>query len=426
MRIMMLSQFFPPLLGGEERMVAEFAEQMVERGHDVSVVTLASEDLPAFEMYHGARVYRVNASVQKLRFLFKDQQKRQAPPIPDPQLTWEIQKIIRRERPEIVHAHNWIVHSFLPLKRWSRAKLVMSLHDFSFVCPTKKLVHNGTLDRLCSGPGMLKCLRCSAQHYGTPKAIVTTTANRIMSIFERNLVDLFLPVSTATAIGNQLDARELPYRVLPNFLKFERAPLNDEVMSFVEQLPDEPFLMYAGAFASYKGVDTLLDAYRQLRNAPPLVLVGYRTAEYPMTAENLPANVTVHYDWPHHAVMEAWHRSLIGIVPSRVAETFGIVALEAMIAGKPVIASRIGGLPDVISDGETGLLFDPGDSTMLRDQLQKLLDSPDMRSRMGVAGQRRAVDCFSSETVIAELESIYMHLHSQTHQGSTSPQAEIA
>src|SRR5215469_12616356 len=64
--------------------------------------------------------------------------------------------IIAQERPHIVHAHDWIVHSFTPLKAWSKAKLVVTLHDASIVCAKQRLEYR---KNLCSGPELIKCLR---------------------------------------------------------------------------------------------------------------------------------------------------------------------------------------------------------------------------------------------------------------------------
>ncbi len=113
--------------------------------------------------------------------------------------------------------------------------------------------------------------------------------------------------------------------------------------------------------------------------------------------------------WPHEAVMGAWSRCSIGLVPSIVAETFGIVALEAMYNGKPVIATRIGGLTDVVADGETGLLVPPGDPQALRDAIQRLLDDPTTLEYMGQMARQRVVE-FQAKAVVPRFEQVYQEL----------------
>ncbi len=90
----------------------------------------------------------------------------------------------------------------------------------------------------------------------------------------------------------------------------------------------------------------------------------------------------------HNAVME-WHRQAdICVVPSIWEEPFGLAAIEAMAAGRPVCASRVGGLQDIVRHGETGFLIDRGDSAALARRLAQLLDDTHLRRRMGEAGRR--------------------------------------
>jgi glycosyltransferase involved in cell wall biosynthesis len=110
--------------------------------------------------------------------------------------------------------------------------------------------------------------------------------------------------------------------------------------------------------------------------------------------------------WPHAAVMAAWRRSMLGFLPSIWEEPFGIVLLEAMSCGRPVIASRIGGIVDFVTDGDGGLLVEPGNVASLRNAIQRLLDDPPLRHRMGLAARRRAM-AFQARDVIPRFERVY-------------------
>src|SRR5690606_9136725 len=121
----------------------------------------------------------------------------------------------------------------------------------------------------------------------------------------------------------------------------------------------------------------------------PLVLIGYDTNEHPMRTRELPPGARILRNWDHGAVMAAWRRAAIGLGPSVWHEPFGIVAPEAMAAATPVIASRIGGLVDVVDDGRTGLLVPPGDAAALAAAMRRLTGAPDERRRMGAAGRER-------------------------------------
>src|SRR5262245_9675549 len=141
MRVLMLTQFYPPTIGGEERHVWNLSAELVARGHDVAVATLWHEGLAEYEQDREVRVYRVRGTMQRTRWLFSETGRRHAPPFPDPETVVALRRLVMRERPDIVHAHNWLVYSFLPLKSWSKARLVVTLHDYSLLCAKKRLVY---------------------------------------------------------------------------------------------------------------------------------------------------------------------------------------------------------------------------------------------------------------------------------------------
>jgi len=86
-----------------------------------------------------------------------------------------LRRLVSEERPDIVHAHNWIYASFLPLKAFGNARLVVTLHDYGLVCAKKNFMHLGT--QLCDGRRIAKCLHCATAHYGAAKAAATTLGN---------------------------------------------------------------------------------------------------------------------------------------------------------------------------------------------------------------------------------------------------------
>jgi glycosyltransferase involved in cell wall biosynthesis len=225
----------------------------------------------------------------------------------------------------------------------------------------------------------------------------------MMRLVEHHAVDMFLPVSNAAAAGNGLIGSRLPFRVIPCFLPDAIAELPEPAHAGVARLPAEDFLLFVGDLRRDKGLDVLLQAYASLPYAPPLVLIGRPGRETPTA---LPYGVSMFHSWPHDAIMHAWSRSLLAVVPSLTRETFGLVAAEAMACGRPVVASSIGGLPDVVVDGETGLLVPPGDAASLRQALDALIRDRDRRERMGRAAQRHARE-FSASAVVPRIEQTY-------------------
>jgi len=88
-------------------------------------------------------------------------------------------------------------------------------------------------------------------------------------------------------------------------------------------------------------------------------------------------------------------------------EPFGLVAVEAMATGLPVVASDVGGLRDIVTDGETGYLFANGNFIELADKLEKLLDDADLRMKMGTAGRRRVKNSYDWSVVMKRYENIF-------------------
>ena len=168
-------------------------------------------------------------------------------------------------------------------------------------------------------------------------------------------------------------------------------------------LPEDGFVLFLGDATEDKGARVLLDAHASLDNAPPLVFVG---RAFVLGDRHRPPNVYVLGPWPHASALEAVRRCSMLVSPSLVPETFGMAALEAMSYGRPVIASSIGGLPELVVDGVTGLLVPPGDPNALRAALAELAGDPARRDTLGRAGKTRA-ELYSASRIVPRLEEVY-------------------
>jgi glycosyltransferase involved in cell wall biosynthesis len=403
MRVLLLAQWYAPTIGGEEVHVRTLAQALAERGHDVSVATMAHPSRGPIEQDGAVRVHSIKASVQRLPSLFASAERQSAPPAPDPALARGLRRIVRRERPDVIHAHNWLAYAYLAVRDRS-VPLIMTLHDHSLICAKKNMLYRGAV---CAGPGPLKCVSCAARHYGAPKGVLTVAGLRAMRPLLRRSVNCFITVSQAVADWNALETFGVPYEVIPNFLApgedgpgLTRAPEGDL------GLPGQPYILFVGSLSRSKGIPELIRAHQLMESAPPLVLICYRGTERIPELDAPPPGVHVRFDQPPSAIRNAWRGALCGVVPSVWPEAFGMVALEAMAAGRPVVASRIGGLPEVVADGRSGLLVDPGDPKALAGALTRIANDDELRTRLGAfAGE--ASRRYQPALVVPRIESVY-------------------
>ena len=321
MRIVMVSDFYPPAAGGVEHHVHNLSHALARRGHQVTVATLLWPDASVAECDGEVQVRRIRTTSQRIHSLFATD-RMWAPPVPDPEAVGSLRSIIREARPDVVHGHDWLTRSFLPLKRWSRAALVVTLHYFVQTCAKMSLMYR---PRPCSGPSPGKCIACAANHYGLLTGPAITAGNWLGSRAERALVDRFIAVSQDVARGNNLDPQGQSIDVIPNFIADDDPAGQALDDAYLRQLPSEEFILFVGDLRIEKGVSVLLEAYAGLDDAPPLVLIG---KAWPDAPSAFPPRVHALGEWPRAAVLAAWERCLFGVVPSVWPEPFGMVLIE--------------------------------------------------------------------------------------------------
>jgi glycosyltransferase involved in cell wall biosynthesis len=418
MRILLLAQFFPPDVGGEERHVFNLANTLAGRGHEVAVATQRMVGVPDQEtLASGVRVRRFATVAMRLPGVYSTSRTHH-PPLPDPLGVRELARIARQERPQVVHAHNWIVNSAVALRRSSpagrRFGLVLTLHDFSHVCATKRLMRMGSP---CEGPAVARCLPCATAHYGPALGPLTASATALMRPWKNRAIDHVICVSSAVASGNHIPPGPNT-SVIPNFVPDE-AVAGDAAKGQAEDippgLPKEEFLLFVGELSRDKGVPTLLRAYESLGGKrPPLLLVGRRM---PDTPTHLPDGAEMCAQWPHDHVMAAFRRCLFAVLPSICLDACPTTVLEAMASGRPVVATTTGGVVDMIMDGENGLLVPPGDESRLAETMARLLNDPDLRVRLA-AGARERAERFTASAVAERLEAVYAQV-APRHSGAS-------
>jgi glycogen(starch) synthase len=222
----------------------------------------------------------------------------------------------------------------------------------------------------------------------------------------------------ATLLAERRIAEGPRVRILPNGIDLERwkSPPREDIVR--RRLGfDGPYVLYAGRLASNKGLDVLLRAWSSMtpdqKQGSALVLAGadwgVRSA-LEKTAGSLGIRAEVRF--AGHLAEEEYrsavaHAELL-VLPSEW-EAFGIVLLEAMAAGRPVVATRVGGVPEVVTDGQDGLLVPYGDTEALASAIARVLGDPDLAGRLRAAGPAKARG-YDWHSIVGRLESEYREL----------------
>lgn len=403
MRILMITDFYWPYLGGVEQHVRTLSQELSKRGHEVMVATLHSNDSPSREKDGEVSIIRLKSGMQQLPMLYSHEQRPWGPPFPDPAVTKALRKIAQEFDPHIVHGHDWLAHSWFPISRagaTASPPFFLSLHYYTRSCARKTLMHKG---QPCSGPAISKCFSCSIDNYGL-KGPAIAAANWITLKRNEPQVSKYIAVSQFTARGNGIDPESEECEIIPNFIQQLPAKETEEDLQYLDQLPSEPFIMYVGDFRREKGLYVLLKAYERLDSPPPLVLIG---KPWDDTPDEWPENVHTYHYWPNRAVLHAWKRSMFSVMPSIWPEPFGIVVIEAMLAGKPVVGAKSGGIPEIVDHNYNGLLVSPGDVDELVSAMRYLVDDEASRTRMGDQASISA-ESYYVQQVVSQIEQEYL------------------
>jgi glycosyltransferase involved in cell wall biosynthesis len=403
-KVLQLAQFYPPVIGGEERHVRNLSRELAARGHEVHVACLDVGEPP--EADPGVTVHPLPNVGVRVPALYPTADRPLALPLPDPYVSRALARLVASVRPDVVHAHNWIVNSYLPLPAARRLPLVLSLHDYSHVCPNKRLMFMGS--EPCSGPGWRKCFSCTTEWYGAGRGPAIESMVFAGRPVRNRVVDVFTPVSTYVGRANRLPEQGVRWQVVPNFVPDSLLSLSSVPRD--PALPQGDYLFFAGDVSEQKGVDTLLAAYAGLDPSarPALLLVG-RDAT---TWSALPEGARAEEKWDHDRVVSAFVHASAAVLPSRWPDPCPTTVLEAMALGAPLVTTHMGGIADMVTDAESALVVPPGDVSATRGAIERLLSESDLGPRLA-AQARVEVQRYLQSRVAAELEELYGSLLSE-------------
>jgi glycosyltransferase involved in cell wall biosynthesis len=321
----------------------------------------------------------------------------------NPRARREMARILDSERPDVVHVHNLyplFSPSVLVACRRAGLPVVMTHHNYVLTCPTVGHLHKGRVCEKCQGGREHWCVlqNCRGNLAESAAYALRSAVARKLRFFHDNVTVHMVLSNFAKRRLVRAGFEESRIAVLPNMVEFtsEAVERTREAGSYVA---------YSGRMAAEKGVEVLLAAAAQLPE------VAFRLAGDGPLLEALqrsaPPNVRF-VNRLDRAEMTSFYRGARFLVtPSLWFEGCPLVVSEAMSHGLPVIASRIGGLPEFVDEGETGLLFEPGNSEELTQKIRLLWDNPQRCRQMGAAGREKAIREYGETIYYQRLMAIY-------------------
>ena len=398
-------------MGGLERVVASLSKALVTRGFPTMVATLSRPDAPASEESAGVPIRRLDGYTRYLQRFSTDPGHHFHPTCPDPKLVARLNELVADFRPDVVHAHGWMLNSCLSLRLPTDTALVATLHDYGLVCAKKTMIPGNQLDATCPGPALGRCIRCASDYYGALKGTALT-----LGLHERgrrmHRVAQFLPISEVVSSASLNGVPSEKICEIPSFVE-DRIFAAARETARPDFLPQGDFVLFVGALGAHKGVDLLLDAHRRMSSELPLVLVGSSRADTEQWERGGPRPVIVRTGVSHDQIMACFAAATVSVAPSRWQEPLGLTPIESMAAGTPVVVTRVGALPEVIVHESTGLVVPPADPAALASAIDRIVQNPALQAQYGAAGIERARLFTESAVVPRIIESYHRALNAQ-------------
>ena len=406
MKILMINDHDPDaVVGGSERYIADLTRALEADGHEVHWFVLGSNSSgevdtsaakpsgptsPLLRPRPGKRVFRpgrANRWVSILRRVAFY-----------PALDHELAGCIACVRPDVVHLHNNYRYPFTILAAMRGHRVVQTVHDYCAIYPTAHC----SRERSCAGRSVFAALR----HGCLTWKLLATEALLIYGrrFIDRRVVDAFIAPSRNLATHlERMGHANVSY--IPNLRALPQAE--------PAPVPDAQVVLYVGRLAEHKGVATLLAAFARVAGEVPrasLWLVGDGPAFDDLktaTIEHGLCRVRLLGPRSPDELASIYRQARVVVLPSLWLENAPLVAIEASAYRRAIVASRVGGLPELVEHGRTGLLFDRGDIAGLADTLRLLLTDQALAEELGAAGHDRLAELRSPGQHLERLLAVY-------------------
>lgn len=381
--------------GGSEVVMFQERDYLLRQGHEVVEFSMHDDRNIASDFasyFVGRQDYRGGSKVGKLKSALAFVHSLEA--------VRNIGALIDATRPDLVHCHN-IYHQLTPsiigAAKARGVPVVLTLHDYKPVCPV--------YTRLCQGEPCSACFhgdfrqvlkrRCADGSLGKSMLLYAeATFQRRRGSYEQ--VDMF--IAPSRFMRDSMLHRFSSDRVglLYNGVDLSQISAGER---------DEGYVLYLGRLSREKGIETLLKAHAVANGAWRLVVAGTGPLLEPFRAKY--PQVTFMGHLAGEELKEVIGAAAAVVVPSEWFENCPMSVLEAMAYGKPVVGSRMGGIPELVAEDETGMLFEAGNVKELQEKLDTLMASAELRRAMGRAARTRVEREYSLDGHNSGLMAIY-------------------
>ena len=317
-----------------------------------------------------------------------------------------IKDIIDNENIDIAHLHIYyaqLTTSILATLKKAGIPIVQSLHDFKLSCPVYSFVSNGEICEDCATGGFYRALTKKCNQGSTLRTIGSVIESYISRfVGDVKMIDKFIAVTEfqRTNLINSGTVSPDKITTLHNFI---------DTAEYEPSFESEGYLLYFGRLEKIKGIKTLIRAMKPLVGSK-LLIVGdgsERPAlEHYATAEKID-NVSFLGFQSGDDLRQLIQNSLCTILPSECYELCPLTVLESFAYGKPVIGANIGGIPELIENNRSGLLFESGNAEDLREKIEYVLNNKNKIVEMGKEALVRVKEKFNPEIHYAKLRQIY-------------------
>jgi glycosyltransferase involved in cell wall biosynthesis len=401
MKVLFVNKFYY-LRGGAERSLFETSLILEARGHRVIPFSMQDErnEPTPYARYFVDNVEfnRDHSLREKIEIIPRVIYFRQA--------RRKLEQLLRKEHVDVAHLHN-IAHHLSPSILDSFKKfgipVVQTMHDYKLICPTYMMLAKEQVCERCLGGHYYHAAlqRCNKDSFSASLLnMVEMYIHRGLNLYERG-IDLFIAPSRFLRQKLIEDGiGDTPIFFLPNFI---------DTKEYTPQYGGQNYCVYFGRLASNKGVMTLIRAMRGLGTLN-LRIIGeglQRQALQDLVHQEKLNNVEFLGYLSGGNLKDVIKNSLFVVVPSQWYENCPFSILESFALGKAVIGSDMGGIPELITPGEDGLLFRPGDVEDLRDKIRQLAAKPKRTVRMGMNAREKVQRKYGVNIHYQHLMAVY-------------------